>query len=86
MLTVSNLTRTYGERALFSNLSFSVNARDRIALIGANGSGKTTLLDILSGTAEFDSGQITRQKDISIGYLRQDISPPPPISICSRKS
>jgi ATP-binding cassette subfamily F protein uup len=61
MLSVSNITKAYVDRVLFSNLSFNVNARDRIALIGANGSGKTTLLDILAGESSPDSGQIIKQ-------------------------
>lgn len=75
MLSVSNITKAYVDRVLFSNLSFNVNARDRIALIGANGSGKTTLLDILAGESSPDSGQIIKQNNITIGYLKQDISP-----------
>src|SRR4030042_6736928 len=75
MLSVSNITKVYADWVLFSNLSFNVNARDRIALIGANGSGKTTLLDILAGESSPDSGQIIKQNNIAIGYLKQDISP-----------
>ncbi len=75
MIIVSNITKAYAGRVLFANLSFKVAARDRIALIGANGSGKTTLLDILAGEASPDSGHINKQKNVTIGYLRQDIGP-----------
>jgi ATP-binding cassette, subfamily F, member 3 len=75
MLSVTNITKAYVDRVLFSNLSFNVNARDRIALIGANGSGKTTLLDILAGETSPDSGQVIKQNNITIGYLKQDITP-----------
>lgn len=75
MIIVSNVTKAYAGRVLFANLSFKVAAKDRIALIGANGSGKTTLLDILAGEASPDSGQIIKQKNVTIGYLRQDIRP-----------
>ena len=75
MLSVSNISKTYADRVLFEDLSFNVDARDRIALIGANGSGKTTLLDILAGESAPDSGQISKQNNISIGYLKQDIRP-----------
>jgi ATP-binding cassette subfamily F protein 3 len=75
MIVVSGISKTYGERTLFSGLSFNIGARDRIALIGRNGSGKTTLFDILNGDISPDSGQLIRQKDIAIGYLRQDIRP-----------
>ncbi len=75
MIIVSNITKSYAGRALFENLSFKVAARDRIALIGANGSGKTTLLDILAGEASPDSGQLNKQKNVTTGYLKQDIRP-----------
>lgn len=75
MLSVSNISKAYANRVLFSNLSFKIDVRDRIALIGANGSGKTTLLDILAGEISPDSGQIFKQKNITIGYLKQDIRP-----------
>jgi ATP-binding cassette subfamily F protein 3 len=75
MLGVSNLTKSYVNRVLFSNLSFDVGDRDRYALIGPNGSGKTTLFDIIYGETSPDSGQIIKRKDGTIGYLRQDINP-----------
>ena len=72
MLFVSNISKAYTSRTLFSDLNFVVAAGDRIALIGPNGSGKTTLMDILSGDASPDSGSISRQRGISVGYLRQE--------------
>ena len=72
MLFVSNISKAYTSRTLFSGLNFVVAAGDRIALIGPNGSGKTTLLDILSGDASPDSGSISRQRGVSVGYLRQE--------------
>jgi len=75
MIRVNNVTRSYADRVLFAGVTFDVNARDRIALIGLNGSGKTTLLDILAGESAPDSGDVVKQKDITIGYLRQDIRP-----------
>ena len=75
MLNISNISKAYGERVLFSNVSFNVNAGDRIALIGTNGSGKTTLMDILAGETDADSGKLHRQRDITVGYLKQDINP-----------
>lgn len=73
MLTVSNLSKSYGERNLFSDLSFSVTAKTRIALIGPNGCGKTTLLDILSGEAIPDTGKIIPKRNTTIGYLKQEL-------------
>ncbi len=75
MLRVSELAKSYADRVLFSGVTLNIKPRDRVALIGPNGSGKTTLLDILAGAADPDSGQIVRRKNLTIGYLRQDISP-----------
>lgn len=75
MVIVSNIAKSYVGRVLFEKLSFKVGARDRIALIGANGSGKTTLLGILAGETSPDSGQINKQKNVTTGYLKQDIRP-----------
>ena len=75
MLRVTDLSKSYADRVLFSGVSFDIQPRDRLALIGPNGSGKTTLLDILAGAAAPDSGEVVRRKNLTIGYLRQDISP-----------
>jgi ATP-binding cassette, subfamily F, member 3 len=75
MLRIINLSKSYAQRILFSNLNCSINDRDRIALLGPNGSGKTTLLDILSGKTLPDTGEIIKQKDMTIGYLTQEINP-----------
>jgi ATP-binding cassette subfamily F protein 3 len=60
---------------LFSGVSFNIESKNRVALIGPNGSGKTTLLDIVAGTTAPDSGEVVKRKNLTIGYLRQDISP-----------
>ncbi len=75
MLRAVSLSKSHGQQVLFRDLNFSVNERDRIALLGPNGSGKTTLLDILSGKTLPDTGEILRQKDLTIGYLAQEINP-----------
>ncbi len=75
MLFAANISKAYSDRALFSGLSLVVAPGDRIALIGSNGSGKTTLMDILSGDTSPDSGSISRQRNATVGYLRQDIAP-----------
>ena len=72
MLLATNISKAYATRTLFSGLTFNLAAGDRIALIGANGSGKTTLMDILSGDAAPDTGSITSQRDVAVGYLKQD--------------
>ena len=75
MLNIADISKAYGDRVLFSDVTFNVNAGDRIALIGPNGSGKTTLMDILACETEPDSGRLHREKDITTGYLKQDIYP-----------
>jgi len=72
MLSASNISKTYTTRTLFSGLTFNVSDGDRMALIGPNGSGKTTLLDILAGDISPDTGGISKQRNVSIGYLRQE--------------
>ena len=72
MLFASNISKAYSNRTLFSDLTISVAAGDRVALIGANGSGKTTLMDILAGDTAPETGSISRQRNATIGYLRQE--------------
>ncbi len=75
MLTISSLSKSYGARTLFSDISMNVSARDRIAIIGPNGSGKTTFFEIIAGNTSPDSGEVTMHKGTTIGYLEQDIHP-----------
>jgi ATPase subunit of ABC transporter with duplicated ATPase domains len=72
MISVSNLEKTYGDRTLFRDASFQLNAGDRYGLVGANGSGKTTLLNILTGDEEASGGQVSIPKSLRLGVLRQD--------------
>ena len=74
MLFASDISKGYSDRTLFSGLTFSVTAGDRIALIGANGSGKTTLMDILAGETFPDTGSLSTRRKVSIGYLKQDLA------------
>jgi ATP-binding cassette subfamily F protein uup len=70
-LSAENLTKSYGDRILFRNLTFGINRGDKVAIVGANGSGKTSLLSILAGAMPPDEGIVSHRKDISIGYLDQ---------------
>lgn len=72
MLFASDISKSYPSGALFSGVTFGVTGGDRIALIGANGSGKTTLLDILAGEMEPETGNVSRQRNVTMGYLKQD--------------
>ena len=71
-LTLSNITKSFGERVLFQEASLHVAGRARIALVGPNGAGKTTLLEIISGEQHADSGTVTIGKGEVVGYLKQE--------------
>lgn len=71
MISVEHLSVEFSARPLFSDVSFVINKKDRIALVGKNGAGKSTLLKILSGIQEPTSGTVAVQNDITIGYLPQ---------------
>lgn len=71
MISVEQLTVEFGGSPLFDEISFLVNPRDRIALVGKNGAGKTTLLRIFAGKQTPTKGRISYPKDITIGYLPQ---------------
>ncbi|MBR5188858.1 MAG: ABC-F family ATP-binding cassette domain-containing protein [Paludibacteraceae bacterium] len=71
-LQVENLTKSFGDRLLFENISFGINQGQRVALIAQNGTGKTTLLNLLTGRESQDSGTITYRRDIRVGCLTQD--------------
>ena len=73
MLTASDISKAYSDTTLFSGLTFSVAAGDRIALVGPNGSGKTTLMDILTGDTAPQTGSISKLRNVTIGYLKQEL-------------
>lgn len=73
MLNIHNLSVSFGGEYLFEEIAFRLNAGDRVGLIGKNGAGKSTLLKLLSKDVVADSGAIASDKDIKIGFLRQDI-------------
>jgi len=71
-LQVENLTKSFGDKLLFENISFSIFEGQRIALIAKNGSGKTTLLNIIAGNEQYDGGNITFKRDLRVSILPQD--------------
>jgi len=73
VLTASGLTKSFGSRTLFTNVSLQLGPSRRIALIGSNGTGKTTLLEILTGLQEADAGEIYKPQEMKIGYLPQEL-------------
>ncbi len=72
MLSISKISVQFGSKKLFDDVSFIVNPRDRIGLVGSNGAGKSTLLKIISGTAEPDKGEVALSKHTTVDYLPQD--------------
>ena len=73
MLNIHNLSVSFGGEYLFEEVAFRLNPGDRVGLVGKNGAGKSTMLKILSREMEPDSGSIAADKDVRIGFLKQDI-------------
>lgn len=71
-ISVENISKSYGERELYTNVSFGINAGQKIGFIAANGSGKTSLLHILAGLESPDTGEINRRNNIMISFLPQE--------------
>jgi len=71
-LSVENLTKTYGEKILFENISFGIDKGQKVALIARNGTGKTSLLNILAGKEIPDDGKVIMRSDIRLTYLEQN--------------
>ncbi|MEY8848334.1 ribosomal protection-like ABC-F family protein [Psychroserpens sp. XS_ASV72] len=71
LITVENISKSYGELELFSNLSFSIHKDDKIAFVAKNGSGKTSILNILSGEDVPDSGQVVTRNNLRLSFLPQ---------------
>src|SRR5262245_52321358 len=72
LLSATGLTKGYGHRPLFSELSLELRPVEKVGLIGPNGAGKSTLLRLLAGREAADDGTITTRRGVRIGYLPQD--------------
>lgn len=70
-LQIEGLTKSYGDRMLFADVTFGVYEGDKIGLIAQNGKGKSTLLNIISGKEDYDSGHVVFRNDLRVGYLEQ---------------
>jgi len=73
MIVVDNLSKNYGKQSLFDNISFKVNCRERVGIVGRNGHGKTTLVRMIAGLEEADSGSISMPRNYRIGYVEQHL-------------
>ena len=71
-ISVENISKSYGDRTLFSNLSFGINKNQKIAFVAKNGTGKTSILNIIAGLDTPDNGQVIQRKDIQVAYLSQN--------------
>ncbi len=73
MISIDNLTKSFGNRVLFDDISFRVNRRERVGLVGRNGHGKTTLFRIIMGYETADSGSVSIPKNYRIAYVTQEL-------------
>ncbi len=71
-LSVENISKAFGARTLFKDLSFGIDEGQKVALVAKNGTGKTSILEMLAGREQPDKGQVTFRKGIKVGYLTQD--------------
>jgi ATP-binding cassette, subfamily F, member 3 len=72
ILQINQLSKYFGDDLILSNIKLEIQSKDRVALVGRNGAGKSTLLKIIAGHMSYDSGEIIKPKDVTIGYLAQD--------------
>src|SRR5205085_8751957 len=72
MLTVSQVSKSFGGRTLFDDASLQVNRGDRLGLVGPNGAGKSTLFSLILGDASPDKGQVALEKSATLGFLPQE--------------
>jgi len=73
MIVVDNLSKNFGKQSLFDNISFKINRRERVGVVGRNGHGKTTLVRMIAGLEEADSGSISMPRNYRIGYVEQHL-------------
>jgi ATP-binding cassette subfamily F protein 3 len=81
LIHLDNITVSYITRVIFTELSWAIQDRDRIGLVGPNGAGKSTLMKVLTGDLGIDNGFVVRGKNLSIGYMPQEVSLPQGITL-----
>ncbi len=74
MIVVDDLSKSYGRQSLFDSISFKINRRERVGVVGRNGHGKTTLFRMIMGKEEPDSGTISRPRNYRVGYVEQKLA------------
>ena len=80
-LQVDKLTKSFGDKLLFEDVTFGVAQGQKIGLIAKNGAGKTTLLNIIAGKDDYDAGEVTFRKDLRVGYLEQSPTYPEDLTV-----
>ena len=70
-LSVEHISKSFGERILFEDISFGINKDQKVGFVAKNGTGKTTLLNILAGEESADSGEVIYRKGLRVSYLSQ---------------
>src|SRR6187551_489210 len=73
MVSLSNVTKGYGNKVLYRNASFQLNPGEKVGLVGPNGAGKTTIFRMIMGEEAPDEGDVSVPKKLTIGYFRQDV-------------
>ena len=73
MVSINNLSVEFSAKSLFDNISYVINRKDKIALVGKNGAGKSTMLKIIAGLQQPTSGSVAVPQDVTIGYLPQQM-------------
>ena len=76
MIQLVDITKQYGDEALFEGLSWHIHEHDRLGLVGANGTGKTTLLRLVLGQEQVDAGDVLKRRGCTVGYLPQEVGSP----------
>src|SRR3954452_6885350 len=71
LLNLEHVSKSYGVRPLLADVSLGIGVGDRIGIVGRNGDGKTTLLEVMTGIEEPDTGRVSRQRGLLLGYLHQ---------------
>ena len=72
ILNIEHVSKIFGEKRIFDDVSYGIHEGDKIGIIGINGTGKTTLLKIIAGIEEPDEGQVIRQNGLRVTYLPQN--------------
>src|SRR5712691_11374927 len=81
LLSCQSLSKSFGARPLFEDISLSISDGDRLGLIGPNGSGKSTLLDILAGEKQADTGFVAARKGAKLAYVAQNVTFPQDLTV-----